>query len=105
MASVTELRNESRENNIADPELGRLNSRQYEYLQNSLRESLRMTTGADAVNEYNDQDSFGGAEEGDTIGFSNRKKNIQKTDSVAPLHKDRMQLMEMIPTATEESNN
>ena len=61
MASVTELRNESREMHLAEPDLGRLNIRQYEYLNNSLRKSLRMTTGADAIN---DTDSFGGAEEG-----------------------------------------
>ena len=60
MASVTELRNESREVHRAEPDFGRLNSKQYEYLQNSLRKSLRMTTGADAIN---DQDSFGGVEE------------------------------------------
>ena len=103
MASVTELRNESREMHLAEPDLGRLNIRQYEYLNNSLRKSLRMTTGADAIN---DTDSFGGAEEGETTGVSiHRKKNIQKTDQIAPLHKDGMKLMEVVPTATEESTH
>ena len=70
MASVTELRNESREMHLADPDFGRLSYGQYEYMNNSIRKGLRMTTGADVIN---DQDSFGGVEEAEVPGCSNRQ--------------------------------
>jgi len=67
MSSVTAMRKKSHEVRRSDPQLGRLGQRQYEYLQNSLRRSLNKeeNTGSDAP--Y-------------------RKKNIQKTDQIAPLN-------------------
>lgn len=41
MASVTEMRRQNREVHENDPSLGKLGTRQYEYLQNSLRKSLK----------------------------------------------------------------
>lgn len=41
MASVDEMRRESRLMHQVEPNLSRLNTRQFEYLQNSLRKSLQ----------------------------------------------------------------